>query len=121
MGDWFAGQEDDFADDVRKVVDVDGREVVVLRVDGAFHAVANRCLHMGGPVGEGVVMGRVCAVLDDQKRLVREEFDEDAKQIVWPWHGWAYDVRTGEFAGDERLKLPTFAVEVRDGDVYVVA
>jgi len=119
MAQWFAGLEDDYSDDVRKVVSVDGKEVVVLRSGGQFYAVANTCLHMGGPVGEGRVLGRVRAVLDDGKRLVREEFDDEAPQIVCPWHGWAYDLGTGVFAGDETYCLPTFEVEVREGEVYV--
>ena len=120
MAEWYAGRADEYGDEIRKVVQVGDREVVVLKVDERFYAVSNTCLHMGGPVGEGVVMGKVCAVLDEGKRVVRQEFDEHAKQLICPWHGWAYNLATGVFAGDETLKLPTFEVEVREGDVYVV-
>lgn len=119
MAQVFAGREDEYADEVRKVVDVQGTEVVVLKSQDRFYAVANTCLHMGGPVGEGRVMGRVRAVLDDGKKLVREEFDDEAPQIICPWHGWAYDLGSGVFAGDETLCLPTYEVEVREGGVYV--
>ncbi|MPZ86563.1 MAG: Rieske 2Fe-2S domain-containing protein [Nitriliruptorales bacterium] len=121
MAEWFAGRVEDFTEDVRTIVEIDGSDVVVLRAGEKFHAVANTCLHMGGPVGEGLVMGRVCAVLDEQKRLVREEFSQDSVQIVCPWHGWAYDIDSGAFAGDERLRLRTYPVQVREDGVYVIA
>ena len=120
MGEWYAGRTEDFGDDVRVLVEVRGREVVVLKVNGEFYAVANNCLHMGGPVGEGLVMGRVCAVLDEEKRLVREEFSEEQMQIICPWHGWAFDLDSGAFAGDEARRLRTFPVDVREDGVYVI-
>ncbi len=121
MAEWYAGQAEDFQDEVRVIVNVNGREVAVLKVDGVFHALANTCLHAGGPVGEGLVMGRVCAVLDQERRLVREEFSEDEMQIVCPWHGWAYDLATGAFAGDASLRLRKFSVKVGEEGVYVIA
>lgn len=94
-------------------------EVTVLHANGKLHAIVNECVHMGGPVGEGQVLGRVRAVLDDRKRLVREEFDDERPQIICPWHGWAYDLATGVCAGDPRLKLHVLPVHVEEGQVYV--
>lgn len=118
MSEQLIGPTTDFVDDDRKIVDVAGREVVVLRVEGKFHAFENRCLHQGGPVAEGKVMGRVEAVLDEQRRLVCERFAEDL-QIICPWHGWAYELETGVCAADSRRRLRKFPVNVRDGMVYV--
>jgi nitrite reductase (NADH) small subunit len=39
--------------------------------------------------------------------------------ITCPWHGWQYDVRTGENEFDLALVLETFDVVVEDGDVKV--
>ena len=36
-----------------------------------------------------------------------------------PWHGWQYDVRTGENEFDRAIRLETFDVVVEDGDVKV--
>jgi nitrite reductase/ring-hydroxylating ferredoxin subunit len=36
-----------------------------------------------------------------------------------PWHGWRFDVRTGESLQSDRWKAPTYEVEVEDGEVYV--
>jgi nitrite reductase/ring-hydroxylating ferredoxin subunit len=36
-------------------VTVDGQVVALFNVDGAFHALAGRCPHRGGPLGQGFV------------------------------------------------------------------
>lgn len=61
----------------------------------------------------------MCAVLDEEKRLVREEFMDDEKQIACPWHGWSFDLKTGVFAGNPAQKLRTFQTTLREGKVYV--
>ncbi len=119
MTESCVGNVGEFDDTVRKFVDIDGREVVVFRARNAFHAYENTCPHAGGPVGEGVVLGRVQAVLDDQKRLVREEFDDDAPQLVCPWHGWAFDLETGVCAGKATVGLRAYQVRVESDLVYV--
>ena len=40
--------------------------------------------------------------------------------LTCPWHGWQYDVRTGENEFDRALKLETYEVVVEDGEVKVV-
>jgi nitrite reductase/ring-hydroxylating ferredoxin subunit len=75
------------------------RDVALFNVGGSFHATQGNCLHLGGPLGEG--------------RL-------DDCVVTCPWHGWQYDVRTGENEFDRALVLETFDVVVEDGDVKVV-
>jgi thiamine pyrophosphate-dependent acetolactate synthase large subunit-like protein/nitrite reductase/ring-hydroxylating ferredoxin subunit len=66
-------------------------------VDG-WGAIANRCPHQGGPLGEGMIEG--C-------------------WLICPWHGWEYDPKTGETPGPFDDKVPSFSVEVRDHRVFV--
>jgi nitrite reductase (NADH) small subunit len=73
-------------------------ELALYHVEGSFHATQAHCLHLGGPLGEGVLEGCV---------------------ITCPWHGWQYDVRTGENEFDRAIVLETFEVVVEDGDVKV--
>jgi nitrite reductase/ring-hydroxylating ferredoxin subunit len=86
---------------------------------GKVFAYENRCLHQGGPVAEGLILGRVVAVLDSEKRLLREEFSETEDQIICPWHGWAYSLETGECAGLKGARLRKFEVITEKGEVYV--
>ena len=48
-------------------------------------------------------------------------FSEDEIHFVCPWHGYEYDIRTGEFVGDRRLKLRKYDVVQKGDDVYVIA
>ena len=73
-------------------------EIALAHCDGAFHAVQGHCLHLQGPLGEGRLDGCV---------------------LTCPWHGWQYDVRTGENEFDLAIKLQAYEVRVRDGEVQV--
>jgi nitrite reductase/ring-hydroxylating ferredoxin subunit len=82
-----------------RVVQVGDRELALFHCEDGFYATQNECLHMGGPLGRGRLEGCVLAC---------------------PWHGWQYDVRTGENEFDNALRLETFEVVVEDGEVKVV-
>jgi nitrite reductase/ring-hydroxylating ferredoxin subunit len=103
----------------RFLANVSGSEVMVFGHKGRVFAYENRCLHQGGPVAEGLILGRVVAVLDSEKRLLREEFSETEDQIICPWHGWAYSLETGECAGLQGVRLRKFEVIIEKGEVYV--
>jgi nitrite reductase/ring-hydroxylating ferredoxin subunit len=96
------------------VVDLDGREVAVFRVAGDLFALANHCVHQGGPVCEGQVSGTLAE--DESGELTYERAGE---VVACPWHGWEFDVRTGEALADGRYRQPTYEVVVDDGAVYV--
>jgi nitrite reductase (NADH) small subunit/3-phenylpropionate/trans-cinnamate dioxygenase ferredoxin subunit len=81
-----------------KVVVVAGHVVALFNVGGTFHALSNTCLHRGGPVGEGELDGEV---------------------VTCPWHGWQYDVRSGENVLNPLARLQRYAVKVVDGHVLV--
>ena len=114
------GRTEDFVDGRRVMVQIGGREVFVFERDGRFHAFENLCRHMGGPVGEGVLIGKVEAVLGPNQELIRERFSTDEIHIVCPWHGWEYDIATGECAANRRIKLRRYEAVQRGEDVYVV-
>lgn len=121
MAEWHAGQVSDFDDERRCVLTVNGGEIVVLRHNERFYAFDNYCSHMGGPIGEGIIIGKVEAVLTADKRCLGERFSAERTHIVCPWHGWEYDLETGEFAGDRRRRLRRYEVTTRGDDVYVHA
>ena len=81
-----------------KVVVACGRVVALFHLDGAFFAVDNTCPHRGGPLAEGVLEGRV---------------------VTCPWHGWKYDVRTGEMTMNPAARVNCYQARVESGDVQV--
>ncbi len=82
-----------------KVVKVSGIDVVVANLEGEMYAVANKCTHVGGPLGRGKLTGSV---------------------IQCPWHGSKFDMKTGEVvAGPAQKPEPTFQVKVEDSAVWI--
>jgi nitrite reductase/ring-hydroxylating ferredoxin subunit len=117
----YVGRVADFADERRVMIQVDGRDVFVFERAGRFYAFENRCRHMGGPVGEGILIGKVEAVLDENKAVVRERFSTSEIHLVCPWHGWEYDIETGTCAADRRVRLRRFEAVRRGEEIYVIA
>ncbi|MFI9386990.1 Rieske (2Fe-2S) protein [Kutzneria sp. NPDC052558] len=115
-----AGAVDDFEDGERRLVDHADRTIGVFRVGEQFRAYANLCLHQGGPVCEGRYFPRLRAIFTDDGRTAGERHDRSEPHLVCPWHGWEYDLRTGEFCGDRRLRLASYPIQIEEGQVYVV-
>lgn len=104
----------------RLFLSVDGREIGVLDHEGELVAYENRCRHQGGPVCEGIVIGRVEAILDDGMHALGERFSGETFHLVCPWHGWEYDLRTGVCATDKTVGLQKYELVERDGSVFVL-
>jgi nitrite reductase (NADH) small subunit len=81
-----------------RAVRADGEEIALAHCDGGFYATQGHCLHLQGPLGEGALEECV---------------------LTCPWHGWQYDVRTGENEFDRAIRLETYEVEVADGEIRV--
>jgi nitrite reductase/ring-hydroxylating ferredoxin subunit len=120
MAELLVGRLDEFSDGDRKIVSSGKVEVGVFCWKGEFYAYSNNCLHQGGPACEGLVMHQVEDVLDPDGRYAGQRFSSDSVNFVCPWHGYEYDLRTGEFVGDRRRKLKSYPVLKRDDSVYVV-
>ena len=100
----------------RKLVNVAGREIGIFNVAGDYYALANRCPHEGGSLCEGFVTGIARSDGPNDYRMERKgEF------LRCPWHGWEYDIKTGQCIGDRRQYLRKYEVVERDDDVFVIA
>lgn len=103
------------------LADVGDREIGVFKHKGCLYAYDNRCIHQGGPVCTGELLGATKLELGERKEALREILDENEMRLICPWHGWEYDLVTGEAAHDRRYRLRRFEVVVDDGIVYVDA
>ena len=103
----------------RVVVSVAGREIGVFRVQSQLYAWDNYCVHAGGPVCQGLQIPRVVEVLNEKMESLGERFSEDDLHIVCPWHGYEYNVRTGEHPVDPRIHLTAVPVSEENGEVIV--
>jgi nitrite reductase/ring-hydroxylating ferredoxin subunit len=92
----------------RKIVEVAGRSIGVFNVDGTFHALRNRCPHQGGPLCEGFLMSSL-------RSSGPGHYDHRPGEalIRCPWHGWEFDLRTGQSWFDpERTRVKRYRVSV---------
>lgn len=99
----------------RKVVTVEGREIVIFNLQGDYVGVLNRCPHQGGKLCDGVVTGHITSTEPG-----RINYDRPGEIIRCPWHGWFFDLRTGQSWGEpERIKTRNYEVAVADGSQLV--
>ena len=83
---------------VGMAVQAGGQTIALFKCDGQISAINGVCPHRGGPLAEGFVQGG---------------------RVVCPWHGWAFDVKTGSHAMNPGIKVPSYPVSVEGDDVYV--
>lgn len=121
MPEVFVSKEAQFKDGDRRIVQTQKGDIGVFRHAGEFFAYSNNCPHSGGPACEGVMMPRVLDVIAEDKTYRGQAFSETEMHFVCPWHGYEYDLKTGQCIGDKRLKLRAYKVVRRGGDVFVEA
>ncbi|MEM9321120.1 MAG: Rieske 2Fe-2S domain-containing protein [Pseudomonadota bacterium] len=93
------GSVDEIAEGRAKIAVLPGGDrVAVFRHKGALSAISNHCAHQNGPLGEGRIVDCL---------------------VTCPWHGFQYDVRTGQSPAPFTEKVPTYAVVLEGRDVLV--
>ena len=98
----------------RTIVDIGGRRVGVFNVNGTFVAALNVCPHQLAPVCLGPVRGTTLESPPGEYRWGRQ-----GEILSCPWHGWEFDLLTGEALADKRTRLRLYPVSVREDTVYV--
>ncbi len=121
MPEIFVARASELPDGERRIITHDGLEIGVFHWQGAYYAYRNLCLHQGGPACEGVIMHKVEDVLGPDLTWHGQKFSGEEAHFVCPWHGYEYDIRTGECAADRRLKLQSYEVIRRGEEIYVRA
>ena len=82
-----------------KMVTLGIEEVLIANVEGKFCAIGNACTHVGGPLAEGELSGKV---------------------VTCPWHGSQFDVTTGQVVGPPaRLPEPVYELTVQGDDIMI--
>ncbi len=97
----------------RRLIEANGKSIGVFNTGKQVVAVLNICPHAYAPVCRGKVGGTT--------------LPSKAGEFVWgreneilrcPWHGWEYDLNSGQCLTDRR-KLKRFPVQIRDDEIYV--
>ncbi len=79
-------------------ITIGGKPVALSFKDGKFGAVAGRCPHVGGPLGEGQLAG-------------------DA--VVCPWHGWSFHRCDGKSAKGYPIAVAAYELQEADGALWI--
>jgi nitrite reductase/ring-hydroxylating ferredoxin subunit len=92
----------------RKLVEVSGRSIGIFNLGGAFFALRNRCPHQGAALCEGPLGGFVASSGPGQYAMSRP-----GEILRCPWHGWEFDVRTGQSWFDPaKVRVKSYEVKV---------
>ncbi|XP_076107886.1 apoptosis-inducing factor 3-like isoform X2 [Mytilus galloprovincialis] len=90
---------DDLKDGEMREVDVGEGKALLVKENGQFYAIGNKCTHYGAPLAKGAL---------------------NNGRVRCPWHGACFNVKTGDIEDFPGLdSLPKFDVTVADGKVKV--
>jgi nitrite reductase/ring-hydroxylating ferredoxin subunit len=99
----------------RKLFTVKGRPIAIFNLDGDFYGMLNRCPHQGGSLCEGVVTGLVLSSNPGEYTYARK-----GEIIRCPWHGWEFDIRTGQsYCDPERIRTKAYPVDTASGATVI--
>lgn len=82
-----------------RLVRVQGQEIALFNLDGAFYAIANTCSHSRGPLVEGRVSGTT---------------------VTCPWHGAKFDITTGQCLGEPaKADVIAYLVHIEGDTIFL--
>lgn len=73
-------------------------EVAIFKINDQFFAIANNCSHRGGPLSEGEMDGNV---------------------VTCPWHGFQFDVMTGNCATQSAFKQSKYNLQIQGDEIWI--
>jgi len=108
---------DQLKDGERVLVEVNEVEVAVFRAADEFYAVANYCPHQAGPLCNGPMSGDYSAERSEDGWELK--FGREGETISCPWHGWEFDIKTGDHIAHSGTRAITYDTVVKDGQIYI--
>jgi nitrite reductase (NADH) small subunit len=94
---WRAGRTEDLPLGEGRKCLLNGEEIGIFNLGNEIVAVSNRCPHQGGPLSEGIVVG---------------------KEVICPMHGRKVNLRTGCLV-NENEKIKVFEVVLKEGEIFL--
>ncbi len=80
---------------------VEGNVLAIANVDGVFRVTDGICPHQGGSIGKGTLHQYETCV------------------VRCPWHGWEYDLESGQHQTIPSVQLKTYESRIVGGVVQV--
>ena len=95
----FAAKVSEVPDWGKKLVQVEGQAILLVKSKGVLYACENECPHQGAPM--------------------QGAFLKEAGQISCPRHGYRFDLVSGACQAHPECTLRIYPVEIRGDDIYV--
>lgn len=103
---------EDVPEGAARRVEVEGRALALVHLDGEFYALSDACPHKEARfsmVGTRTVVGEG----------THGELDPEECTVKCPYHYWEFDLETGDAVSGSKKRVPTFETTVADGQVWV--
>jgi nitrite reductase/ring-hydroxylating ferredoxin subunit len=99
-----------------KLVSVDGVNIALFNVNNKIHGFRNECPHMGAPL----VFGKVTGTMVPSEPHAYE-YGCDNEIVRCPWHGWEFQMESGQSLYDckKGLRLQKFDVRKEEGSIVL--
>jgi nitrite reductase/ring-hydroxylating ferredoxin subunit len=95
----FAAKLSDIPEWGKKLVQVEGHPVILIKTKGVVYACERECPHQGAPM-EGA-------------------FIKEAGKLSCPRHGYRFDLVTGACEGHSEFRLRIYPVEIKGDEIHV--
>lgn len=119
MGEHVVTSANELGEGEHIVVEVEGREIGIFNIDGELHAYTNWCAHQSGPICEGPKAGFLEANYNRESKETEYEYSREGEIIACPWHGWEFDLVTGECHSKPSIRLISHEVTVENDEIVL--
>jgi len=114
MGKHVVCRKDELPPGEVKIIEAGSIEIGVYNVKGEFYALHNKCPHRGAPLCEGRITGLMTGPEPGEYQI-----DRHGEIIRCPWHGYEFDITTGEFVLEPRtVRSMTYDVTVESAEAF---
>jgi nitrite reductase/ring-hydroxylating ferredoxin subunit len=90
--------EDTLKEDDLWAVSVKGKDILLVKKNARIYALLNKCPHLECTLHYGTLEGFI---------------------LKCPCHDWRFDIRSGEFIDAKDIKIESFEVRIKDGEIYL--
>jgi 3-phenylpropionate/trans-cinnamate dioxygenase ferredoxin subunit len=109
------GRAEDLADGEQMIVTVNNRSIGIFNIRGRYFGLLNSCPHRGAELCKGRLFAGISS--DGPGEY---EYDEGERLLMCPWHGWEFDVTTGQsYCSPTTVRARPIQVDVEDGQAVI--
>jgi nitrite reductase (NADH) small subunit len=106
---------EDLPPGTRRTIDLDGRSICLLNVDGVVYALRNTCPHQGAPLCRGTIGSTMMP-----SRPLEYVVGLEDRVLRCPWHGWEFQIDSGISLFDPRIRVKTYPVAIENDEIILV-